>query len=105
MSEEFDALLSEVLSDLKSSGEEFWDQLSEDQVGIVKQAAKDLARTTLLLVKEPDRADIHRETILILKSTLANEANLAALQAAARLKDAIQKALGKLVMVGLSALA
>jgi len=105
MSDDFEALAKETLKELRRTGEEFWDQLNEDQRPIVEQAARDAAQAMLGLVKEPERADIHRETLLAVKVTLAGEAVLASLRAQRRLKTALLRGLQKLATLGLAVLA
>ena len=104
MPEDFEGLAKEVLADLQASGEAFWDQLSAEQRPIVEQAARDVAKATLKLITDPDNAEVHKETIAFAKSTLASEATLAALRASARLKEAVQGAVKKLILVGIGLL-
>lgn len=101
---DFEALANELLADLQASGAAFWGELNEDQRPIVEQAARDLAEATVLLVADAKNADLHRSTILHIKSTLESEATLAALRASARLRRALMGALTRLVEVGISAL-
>ncbi len=101
---DFDALARETLADLVKTGSDFWDKLNEEQIPIVEQAVKDLAKASLNLVTEPDNAEIHKESIRFIKSTLASESTLAALLAAERLRSALMGALSRLTAVGLSLL-
>ena len=104
MPEDFEALASEVLDDLKATGTAFWEELNEDNRPIVEQAAKDLAKYSLKLITDPANADIYKQDIGFIRSTLESEAALVALQAANRVKEALQRGLAKLVNVGLTLL-
>lgn len=101
---DFKALGDEMLSDLKATGEAFWDKLQEDQKPIIEQAGKDLAKYSLLLVTDPANADLYKEMILAIKSTLSSETTLTAIRASERLKESLQRALKKLMAVGLALL-
>lgn len=97
-------LASEMLDDLKATGEEFWDKLNAEQRPIIEQASKDIARASLLLVTDRENADLHKEVILAAKSTITSETALAALQAEKKLKASLWAGLQKLVGVGLALL-
>ncbi len=100
----FEDLASEMLDDLKSTGQDFWDKLNDEQRPVIEKAAKDIARAALLLVTDKENADLHKEVMLAAKSTIASETALAALQAEKRLKAALWSGFQKLVGVGLSLL-
>jgi len=97
-------LASEMLDDLKATGETFWNKLNAEQRPILEKAVKNIARASLSLITDPGNADVYKEVILAAKGTIMAETELAAMQAEKKLKSALWSGLQRLVGVGLSLL-
>lgn len=99
---EWETFAEEVLKDLQDTGSDFWDEVKEDQVPILKQTAKDLAKYTMLLVKEPEKREQHLMTMKHLQNIVESEAALSALRARNHIKAAINNVLRRVVSMGFS---
>ena len=88
-------LADDVLEDLKAMGENFWRQISAEQVPIVEKAARGIAKLALLAVAEPDKRGEHMADIMHLRGTIESEAALTAMRANERIRAAIQRVIQK----------
>ena len=101
---DWEKLGKEVLDDLQFTGLAFWDQLREDQIPIVRQAAQDLTKYTMLCVQDPENQAAYQRTIRHIRGTLESEAALASLRAGRRIRDAILRTVQKAAALALSVL-
>lgn len=102
--EDWENLLEETLSALRSTADNFWDDLQDDQKAIVTQAAEDFTRAQWNILRGKD-IETNKENIGFIQSTLATEGYLASVKASEKLREAFRSAIGRLVGVGLSIIA
>lgn len=100
----WEKLFDETLDDFKKGLGEGWKEMADDQKDILTRAAKDLCQAEYALLIGEGDAGVHRDIVLSCKSVLESEATLAAIRAARLLKDSFQRAVFKLLNVGLAAL-
>lgn len=91
MAANWEALFDEIISDLKDQGQDFWENLQDDQRPIVETAAKNLAQALVDNITSPSA--VNEELIRANRSIIASEGWYTALEVQERLKTAAIKAL------------
>lgn len=102
MPDDFDALFQEAWKILKTESIGIYQQIRSEQIPIVENAMKVMARAMVATIIEPKKAEQHRDTVNAAKSVIASEANLAAIKATNAFIESLKKAALKLGTLAIS---